>query len=406
VTEGNGHVIDPAGAARAALQAAVTEHGPQALSDVGLMDRIGRDKLAGLPGEAILIGSAARADVPALLRERIPRLGNYGAIQSIATTLSEANALDLAACVWVVREFARALGFIAPAGTQPAAGAGAGGVTDQGDLLPPVAAEYPETIVSPIPVVPAGPGGGGEDPVPGAAPAGRRPPGRNALGIGAAVLLVAVYLLVAAVAHLTPFPATTVVASSSGSSSGSGNSPAPVPDASPDAAPDGSPDAAPDPAPDQDASPSSAYTNLLALIPETVQDAGDCSSTGPGDGATAEAECGDLEGLPAITIYYYLYSSQGALSNGFSSFLTANNFSKGSTPCAASSTFVAFENQCETDFTNVSPAMTGNIAEYTSKSNDPIIVSSDNQQLAMAVMIGANDDDLLGYWKQLQWIQT
>ena len=50
--------------------------------------------------------------------------------------------------------------------------------------------------------------------------------------------------------------------------------------------------------------------------------------------------------------------------------------------------------------------MTGSIAEYTNSSNDPIIVSSDNQQLVMAVMVGANDGDLLAYWKQLQWITT
>ena len=124
MTEGNGHVIDPAGAARRALQAAVAEHGPLVLSDPGSMDRIGRESLAGLPGEAILIGSAARTDVPALLRERIPRLGNYGAIQSVAATLAEAHSLEPAACVWVVREFARALGLIAPGGTQTAAASG------------------------------------------------------------------------------------------------------------------------------------------------------------------------------------------------------------------------------------------------------------------------------------------
>ena len=124
MTEGNGHVIDPAGAARRALQAAVAEHGPLVLSDPGIMDRIGRESLAVLPGEAILIGSAARTDVPALLREQIPRLGNYGAIQSVAATLAEAHSLEPAACVWVVREFARALGLIAPGGTQAAAASG------------------------------------------------------------------------------------------------------------------------------------------------------------------------------------------------------------------------------------------------------------------------------------------
>ena len=119
MTEGNGHIIDPAGDARRALQAVVAEHGPDALSNAVIMDGICQARLSNLPGEAILIGSAARTDVPTLLRDLIPRLGNYGAIQSVAATLAEAHGLDTAACVWVVREFARALGLIASGGTQP-----------------------------------------------------------------------------------------------------------------------------------------------------------------------------------------------------------------------------------------------------------------------------------------------
>ena len=115
MTEGHGHIIDPDGDARRALQAVVAEHGPEALSNAVIMDGICQARLSNLPGEAILIGSAARTDVPALLRDLIPQLGNYGAIQSVAATLAEAHGLDTAACVWVVREFARALGLIASA---------------------------------------------------------------------------------------------------------------------------------------------------------------------------------------------------------------------------------------------------------------------------------------------------
>jgi len=74
-------------------------------------------QLTALPGECILIVSAARADVPALLRDNIPQLGTYGAIQSVATTLAGAHDLDNAASLWVVREFARALGLVAPGGS-------------------------------------------------------------------------------------------------------------------------------------------------------------------------------------------------------------------------------------------------------------------------------------------------
>ena len=137
MTEGNGHIIDPDGDARRALQAVVAEHGPEALSNAVIMDGMCQARLSNLPGEAILIGSAARTDVPALLRDLIPRLGNYGAIQSVAATLAEAHGLDTAACVWVVREFARALGLIASGGTQPAVRIGPGGGTGQGTAPPP-----------------------------------------------------------------------------------------------------------------------------------------------------------------------------------------------------------------------------------------------------------------------------
>ena len=126
MTEGDGHVIDPAGDAHRVLQAVVAEHGPQALSNAVIMDGVCQARLSNLPGEAILIASAARSDVPTMLGDLIPRLGNYGAIQSVAASLADAHGLDTAACVWVVREFARALGLIASGGTQPA-GRPAGG---------------------------------------------------------------------------------------------------------------------------------------------------------------------------------------------------------------------------------------------------------------------------------------
>ncbi len=137
MTEGNGHIIDPAGDARRALQAVVAEHGPEALSNAVIMDGICQARLSNLPGEAILIGSAARSDVPTLLRDLIPRLGNYGAIQSVAATLADTHGLDNAACVWVVREFARALGLIASGGTQPTSRIGPGVDAGQGTAPPP-----------------------------------------------------------------------------------------------------------------------------------------------------------------------------------------------------------------------------------------------------------------------------
>ena len=401
MTEGDGHVIDPAGDARRALQAVVAEHGPEALSNAVIMDGVCQARLSNLPGEAILIGSAARTDVPTLLKNLIPRMGNYGAIQSVAATLAGAHGLDIAACVWVVREYARALGMIAPGGTQPTARAGSGGGTGHGTAPPP------------------GPGGGGGPGAPGGtggagvpggpgAPAGvaggagglppRRPPSgarvlnRNTVGIAAAIALVAGYLGVAAVVHLSPFPAKTVAATSSAPANGGSNTST-------------TPASSPDPTPDPDTSPPSDYQVLLTKIPNAVQGTNNCHNDGTPLGAIAVSECGGLHGVAAGTIFYYLFSDTTALNNGFSTFLSSEKFTRRSA-CTSGNSFVNFIPECQSGFTTTSPVVTGSIAEYANTSNDPIIVTTDNQQHVMAVMVGTNDGDLLAYWKQLQWVVT
>jgi hypothetical protein len=398
VTEGNGHVIDPGGEARRALQAVVAERGPQALSNAVIMDGVCRDRLGGLPGEAILIGSAARSDVPALLRERIGREGTYGAIQSVAATLAQAHALDPAASLWVVREFARALGLVASGGAQPTirerVGSGpasdAGGRADQGDAMPPGGAGPPGG--------PTGGGAAGGGASAGRASGGSRVPGRNVLGIVAAIALVAVYLGIAAAAHLSPFPAKTVASNTSqGGNQGTVGSPSPV----------GSPDPAPDPDPDPDPTPLSAYDTLLNMIPSSVQgDNKNCSNDGTSFGAQAVAECTRLQGLAATTIIYYLFSGTGALSSGFSAFLTSSKFPASASSCTNNNQFSDFIVNCRDTYTSTSPATSGSIAEYVNNDHDPIIVSTDNKQLVMAVLIGTNDGDLLAYWQPLQWIDS
>ena len=436
MTEGTGHVIDPAGDARRTLQDAVTSHGPEVLSDPTVMDHLCRTQLAALPGESILIVSAARADVPALLRDAIPQFGNYGAIQSVATTLAQASDLDGAASLWVVREFARALGLIAPGGTQsmprPApdgtgaeapgaavatgevgagaaatAGMGAGGAAawSGGGTSGPGGPELaggpqPGMGGGPQPGMAGGPQpgmGGGPQPAGGPAPrgsSGSRLFTRNTVGIAAAIALVAGYLGVAAVAHLSPFPAKTVAATSSQSAStGPSSSPATTPATTPATSPAGSPDA----------SPTSNYQVLLSKIPAAIQGRDNCHLTGTQYGATAVSQCSRLT-VPAGTIIYYLYPSQAALSAGLSTFLASVHFHK-QRECTTGNDFTDFLTECRTAFHNQTPFMTGSIAEYTSTSNDPIIASTDNQQNVMAVLVGTNPGDLLSYWKQLTWIK-
>ena len=441
MTEGTGHVIDPAGDARRTLQDAVTSHGPEVLSDPTVMDHLCRTQLAALPGESILIVSAARADVPALLRDAIPQFGNYGAIQSVATTLAQASDLDGAASLWVVREFARALGLIAPGGTQamprPApdgtgaeapgaavatgevgagaaatagmsAGAGGAAAWSGGGTGGPGGPELaggpqpgmaggpqPGMAGGPQPGMAGGPqpGMGGSQPAGG--PAARGSAGsklftRNTVGIAAAIALVAGYLGVAAVAHLSPFPAKTVAATSSQSAStGPSTSPATTPATTPATSPA--------------ASPTSDYEVLLSKIPAAVQGRDNCHLTGTQYGATAVSQCSRLT-VPAGTIIYYLYPSQAALSAGLGTFLASVHFHK-QRECTTGNDFTDFLTECRTQFHNQTPFMTGSIAEYTSTSNDPIIVSTDNQQNVMAVLVGTNPGDLLSYWKQLTWIK-
>jgi hypothetical protein len=413
VTEGNGHVIDPGGEARRALQAVVAERGPQALSNAVIMDGVCRDRLGGLPGEAILIGSAARSDVPALLRERIAREGTYGAIQSVAATLAQAHSLDPAASLWVVREFARALGLVASGGSQPTVmeraesgpGSGAGGRTDQGDAMPPGGAGLPGGAAGAWPAGGGTSGGGtsgggtsGGGTAAGGPSGGSRVPNRNVLGLVAAVALVAVYLGIAAAAHLSPFPAKTVASTTSqGGNQGTAGSPSPV----------GSPDPAPDPDPDPDATPLSAYDTLLNMIPSSVQgDNNNCSNDGTSFGAQAVAECTRLQGLAATTIIYYLFSDTGALSSGFSAFLTSSKFPASASSCTTNNQFSDFVVNCRDTYTSTSPATSGSVAEYVNNDHDPIIVSTDNEQLVMAVLIGTNDGDLLAYWQPLHWIDS
>ena len=352
------------------------------------MDDICQARLSNLPGEAILIGSAARADVPTMLRDLIPRLGNYGAIQSAARTLAEAHGLDTAACVWVVREFARALGLIASGGTQPTGRVGPGGGTSQGTAPPPRPAGPPAAAAGAAAAAGGGgagaggtgggarvPGGPGIPPgVPGGAgglpprrpSSGSRVLSRNTIGIAAAIALVAGYLGVAAVARLSPFPAKTVAATSSTSASASASASA---NQGNDTNP--SPDGSPDPAPDPDPSPTSDYQILLSKIPTAVRDAGKCYNYGTQVGAIAVSECTGLHGLAAGTIFYYLFSDSAGFSNGFSTFLSNEKFRRQS-ECASNNNFVGFIVECESNFTTTSPNVTGSIAEYANEEVTPL----------------------------------
>ncbi len=108
-------------------------------------------------------------------------------------------------------------------------------------------------------------------------------------------------------------------------------------------------------------------------------------------------------GEQAGDIVYYLYANSQALESGFNNFLTANNL-QGSNACPTN--LANFVSRCESNFVNSSPNITGLVAEYLSTDNDPIIATTDDRQFVMAALIGTNDNSLLAYWRQMQWIVT
>ncbi len=343
MTEGNGHQIDPAGAARRALQAAVAEHGREVLWNPAVLDGFLQNQLAQLPGEYVLIGSAARANVPALLRDRVGAQGIDGAIQSVAATLSTMYALNLAGCEWVVREFAQILGYGSPV-----------------------------TVPS---------------------PPRRRRIDHNLLGVGVAAALVGAYLAVAAIAHLAPFGAGPSPRVSPPVSTGSS------PVVAADASPDTSPDAAPDPA--ADASPTSPFSTLANLIPENIQSTSSCRDYGTPWGSAAAIECSGVPGLSGGSLYYYLYSDIGALNQGYDSFLNGAAFPYS---CLTNNSFQQFVKSCQSRYKDDSTGMTGVVSEYFDKDNEPSISTTDEQQLVMAVMISPNAGDALTFWDSSDWI--
>jgi hypothetical protein len=248
---------------------------------------------------------------------------------------------------------------------------------------------------------PGGAAPGGEPGFPLPLPAGRLPGrqsqrpkllNRNTVGIAAAIALIAGYLGVAAVAHLSPFPAKTV---SSPSASQSSNPPA-----STNSSPASSPH------PSADASPPSQLSILAAKIPTAVQSRGRCFDGGTDFGANAVVQCQQLRGLAANTIVYYQYPSRTALASGLSANLTKAKFAK-RRECTTNGNFSNFLVECQSSFTIKTPGMTGSIAEFVNITPaGPVIVSTDNEQNVMVVMIGTNDGDLLAYWNRLEWIKT
>src|SRR5206468_12089845 len=125
-------------------------------------------------------------------------------------------------------------------------------------------------------------------------------------------------------------------------------------------------------APERHPGPYSCTTNTITirspprpppstrLKPQTTHLHGigdNCHLAGTQYGATAVSQCSRLN-LPAGTIIYYLYPSPAALASGVSRLLSDNHFHK-SRECTTGNDFTDFLVECQTDFHNQTPFMTG-----------------------------------------------
>ena len=102
---------DRSGSARRALQEIYRDYGLQGIDDDALLNRMLPDLLGGSPRESSLLMAAASADVGQLLTSRIQGgMAVDSAVRDVAAVLADRNALDQNASVWVVSEYAAALG--------------------------------------------------------------------------------------------------------------------------------------------------------------------------------------------------------------------------------------------------------------------------------------------------------
>lgn len=220
---------------------------------------------------------------------------------------------------------------------------------------------------------------------------GRRSPGfrRRALGAGAAVALVGIYLGVAAVAHLAPWHGRTVAESS-------------VAPASPSPSPGQATSTATSPAPATTASsPAQALRNL---IPGSVF-AGHCPAGKLQLGAVAVRNCSKVSYGPGTTdaqVSYYLFADDNALEAAYAAFLHAAGVQQESG--GKCDRFRSFRPPCETAIRTANPLMTGRAMEYTHEGFADIV--SSDQQDNLLVWVTAKDGPAMVKWwvNPRQWL--
>ncbi|HEU5387201.1 MAG TPA: hypothetical protein VFV73_14985, partial [Streptosporangiaceae bacterium] len=105
--------LDVQGEAHEALGTAVASYGQRVLSDPHTLGNLVADLLPDLPRERSLLVTGAEAGVATEMRQHVEeqRIDPDTAVQLVARSLSERRAIDTTAGLWVVSEYAQALGY-------------------------------------------------------------------------------------------------------------------------------------------------------------------------------------------------------------------------------------------------------------------------------------------------------
>ena len=105
--------LDAQGEAHEALGTAVASYGQRVLSDPHTLGNLVADLLPDLPRERSLLVTGAEAGVAAEMRQHVEeqRIDADTAVQLVARSLSDRRAIDTTAGLWVVTEYAQALGY-------------------------------------------------------------------------------------------------------------------------------------------------------------------------------------------------------------------------------------------------------------------------------------------------------
>jgi hypothetical protein len=151
--------LDVQGEAHEALGTAVASYGQRVLSDPHTLGNLVADLLPDLPRERSLLVAGAEAGVAAEMRQHVEeqRIDPDTAVQLVARSLSERRAIDTTAGIWVVSEYAMALGYqvrpytaVAAATVLQVPGAQSRPPAGQAALPGPAAESWPATQQAPV----------------------------------------------------------------------------------------------------------------------------------------------------------------------------------------------------------------------------------------------------------------